>query len=93
MIPLGVRTCHRPQHLVYGWNCVYRLGGFVRPAWNRDRLGRRLQSKFLAEDLVHHLGAPSKGRHDLMPVNEFGRGGLVVPGQQGDRLDRDAMGR
>jgi hypothetical protein len=34
----------------------------------------------LAEDLVHDLGALSEGRHDLMPVDHFCRGGLVLSG-------------
>ena len=55
-------------------------------AWSRS------QSNFLAEDLVHHLGAPSKSRHDLMPVYQLCRGDLVVPGEQRNRLDRHAMG-
>src|SRR5215467_9274394 len=45
----------------------------------------------LAEDQVHHLGASSKGGHDLMPVNQFCRSGLVVTGQQRDCFGRHAM--
>lgn len=60
--------------------------------------GRRADSaavvaeRSLAEDLVHDLGAPGQGRHDLMPVHQLGRGGLVVPGQQCDRFHWHAMG-
>jgi hypothetical protein len=36
----------------------------------------------LAEDLIHDLSSPGEGGDDLVPVDEFGRRGLVVPGQQ-----------
>lgn len=55
------------------------------------RLGRRRLGSLLTEDLVHDLGASSKGRHDLMPVDQLGRGCLVVSGEQRDRFDRHAM--
>ena len=49
----------------------------------------------LASGQVGHgeLGALGQSRHDLMPVEQLGRGGLVVPGQQRDRLHRHAMSR
>jgi hypothetical protein len=34
----------------------------------------------LAEDLVHDFGAAGQGRNDLVPVDQFRRGRLVVPG-------------
>ena len=55
------------------------------------RLGRRQPGSLLMEDLVHDLGAPSKDRHDLMPVDQFGCGRLVVAGEQRDCFDRHAM--
>jgi hypothetical protein len=45
----------------------------------------------LAEDLFHNLGAASEGGHDLMPVDHLCSGGLVVPGQERDRLHRHTI--
>lgn len=58
---------------------------------DRERLGGGQPGSLLAEDLIHHLGAPSKGRHDLISVDQLCRGGLIVPGEQRDRFDRHAM--
>jgi len=46
----------------------------------------------LAEYLAHDFGSARNGGHDLIPVDQFSRGRLVVPGQQRDRLNRHAMG-
>jgi hypothetical protein len=45
----------------------------------------------LAENLVHDFGAPCEGGHDLVPVDHLCGGGVVVPGQQRDRLYRHAI--
>lgn len=45
----------------------------------------------LAEDLVHDLSSPRERGDDLVPVDQFGRRGLVVPGQQRDRLNGHAV--
>jgi hypothetical protein len=73
-------------------NRFERAHGLIRPSVDLGRLGRCQLGKLLAEDLVHHLSASGKGGHDLMPVDQLCRGGLVVPGEQRDRLDRHAMG-
>ncbi len=49
----------------------------------------RFRRGLLAEDLVHDLGAAGQGRNDLVPVDQFRRGCLVVAGQQRDRLHRN----
>jgi hypothetical protein len=51
------------------------------------------RSDLLAEDLVHDLGSARQGRNDLVQVDQFRRGGLVVAGQQRDRLYRDTPSR
>ena len=55
--------------------------------------GKRLgKPGLLAEDLVHDLGTAGERGHDLMPVDQLGGRGLVVPGQQRDRLHRHITG-
>ena len=51
----------------------------------RRRAGKTSsKADLLAEDLVHDLGASSERWHDLMPVDQFRRRRLVVPGQERD---------
>jgi hypothetical protein len=45
-------------------------------------LGCRQLGQSLAEDLLHDLRASGKGSQDLVPVDQLGRGGLVVSSQQ-----------
>ena len=56
-------------------------------------LGCRQLGKFLAEDLVHDLRASGKGWHDVVPVDQLGRSGLVVSSEQRYRLHRHTMRR
>ena len=56
-----------------------------RSSWSRSA------GNLLAEDLVHDLRASGKGGHDLVPVDQLGRGGLIVPGEQRDCFHRHAM--
>src|SRR5215468_6289720 len=59
--------------------------GFGRP------VAAASTGKFLAEDLVHDLRASGKCWHDLVSVDQLGRGGLVVPREQRYRFHRHAM--
>jgi hypothetical protein len=67
--------------------------GHRRPLCRGSSRSARVLTIPLAEDLVHDLGAPGQSGHDLMPVDQLGRRGLAVPGQQRDRLHRDTMSR
>lgn len=60
----------------------------MRAADARQRSGTADGS---SEDLIHDLCASGERRDDLVSVDQFGCRGLVVPGQQRDRLDGHAM--
>jgi hypothetical protein len=81
-------TAADPRIFAAGW--LSNSGAVPRDDRDRGRLRRRQRGN-LAEDLVHHLGASSKSRHDLMPVYQLCRSGLVVTGEQRDCFDRHAM--
>jgi len=53
-------------------------------------LGKRATAE-LAEDLVHNLRSAGQRGDYLVPIDQLGRRGLVVPGQQRDRLDGHAV--
>ena len=67
-----------------------------RSSWAQGILCRQRSAKkpnALAKDLIHDFGAARQGRHDLMPVDQFRRRCLVVPGQQRNRFYRDTASR
>jgi hypothetical protein len=79
----GVRRCRVRASALSGWCPSQEQCFAIRSAEvDRGRLGRRQPGSLLTEDLVHDLSAPSKGRHDLVPVDQLGCGRLVVVGKQ-----------
>ena len=67
------------------------LRGFVRSSrWFGFGRGHQL-GKLLAEDLVHDFCASGECWHDLVPVDQLGRGGLIVSREQRDCFHRHAM--
>src|ERR1700720_2075146 len=87
----------RLRDLNSAYKAAHKYAGLQRPHFGMTVRQMRLDvlpstlclesgSDQLAEDLVHDLGTACQGRNDLVPVDQFRRGCLVVAGQQRDRL-------